>query len=81
MNKTLQTVIFSLLAVVLIVGNGFSQMAATITVGSGGGLTYSPASGIIVNPGDSIAFVWSSGFHITASSNGGWSTPAPFTPR
>ncbi|MFL5728378.1 MAG: T9SS type A sorting domain-containing protein [Cytophagaceae bacterium] len=78
MKKNLQAVIFSLSAIFLIAGNVLAQVAATITVG-GGTNTYSPSSGITVNPGDSIAFVWGGGFHTTASSNGGWvSTPATF---
>jgi plastocyanin len=79
MKKPLQTVVFSLLAILLIAGNVFSQIAATIHVGSGTGFQYSPASGTVVNPGDSIAFVWVANTHRTASSNGGWTTPATFT--
>jgi plastocyanin len=78
MNKTLQNVIFSLLAILLIAGNVFST-TVTVTVGAGGVNSYSPSTGFTLNPGDTIAFVWSSGFHTTTSSNGGWSTPAPFT--
>jgi plastocyanin len=52
--------------------------ADTIYVGTSNGTTvsnsYFPAS-ISVNPGDTVLFIWFSGFHTQQADNGGWSTP------
>ena len=64
MNTRILTL--AVILVATIATNSFATVY-TVTAGAGGGMTFTPSSGITMHPGDTIKWVWASGTHTTTS--------------